>query len=439
MACILREEVVAGMAGPTEPKGLRAFVTRLRRKWKAGSIEERNALRLYASSVGFGATQAGIIAYLSVFLVRLGASAQQIGLLSSVPAAVSMVLMIPAGFVAERFRNQVRLRTISGILMRSTTLLMALAPLVFGLSAIPNVAVGLWALRTGAMAVALPPFMTVMSDAIAPQHRSRVNGTRWAIVNVVSVVLAPLFGRMLDVVRFPENYQILFAISFIGGIGNIYFFSQIKVPPLKVRERTAQWPDNLGEGLRSYISSIKDSRKFVLFLLGTVAFRVAFNMPLPLYTVFWVNELGVTDGLIGIRETAGYSALVLGYLAWATWAPRMQRRNQLAIVAVLLGLYSVATGLIPSAPWIVPVALIWGFATSGVNIGLFNIMLASVPTERMPRLSAVLNLVSSAAATIGPLLGVGLSQATSTRTALLIIGGLTILATIPFRVLGPDE
>ena len=426
------------MAGPGASKGLRALAARTRRRWAGLSVEERNALYLYAGSASFGPIQAGIGAYLAVFLARLGASAQQIGLLSSVPAIAGMIMLIPAGFVAERVRDQVRLRTLSTVVMRSTPLLLAIAPLVFALSSIPNVAVGLMALQAAALAIAMPAFMTVMSDAVAPQHRSRVNGTRWALLNGVSAVLAPFFGRMLDVVEFPLNYQILFLFSAIGGIGNVYFFSRIKVPPLEVREREPWRPGRLREGLRSYISSIRGERKFVLLLLGTVAFRVALNMPAPLYSLYWVKELGVSDGLIGFRETAAYSALVVGYLVWGRWSPRKQPRTQLTAGVLLLGLYSIATGLIPGAVWIVPIAVIWGLATPGVHIALFNIMLASAPKEKMPRLSTVLNLVANATASVGPLLGVALSQTTSIRTALLVIGGLTILSTIPFRVV-PSE
>ena len=389
-------------------------------------------------TASFGPVQAGIGAFLTVFLVRLGASAQQIGWLTSVPAMVSMILIIPAGFVAERVRDQVRLRTLGALVLRSIPLLLAIAPLIFALSSIPNVAVGLVALQAAGMAISMPAFMTVMSDAVAPQHRSRVNGTRWALLNVVGAVLVPFFGRMLDVVEFPVNYQILFIFSFIGGIGNVYFFSRIKVPPLEVPEREPWRPSHLRDGFQSYLSSIRGERKFVRFLLGTVAFRVALNMPLPLFSLYWVNELGVSDGLIGFRETAAYVALVVGYLAWGRWLPKIPQRKQLTIGVVLLGLYLIATGLIPSAVWLVPIALIWGLAMSCVNIGLFNGLLASAPKEKMPRLAAVLNLVASAAASVGPLLGVVLSQATSIRTALLVIGGLTILSTMTFRVVPSD-
>jgi len=411
---------------------------RTRHKWPPRSVEQRNTLYLYMATASRGPINAGIVAYLSVYLARLGASPQQMGLLISVPAIVGMLVLIPAGVVAERMRDQVRLRILSETVWRSPALLIAIAPLVFGPSMIPAVAVGLMAVQAAGMAVARPALMTVMTDAVAPRHRARVNGTRWAMLNVVSAVLAPLFGRMLDVVEFPFNYQVLFLFSFIGGLGSIYFFSRVKVPPLKVPEGKSWRLRNLRKGLHSYISSIRGERKFMLILVGTVAFRAALNMPLPLYSLYWVNELRVSDGLIGLRETAACFALVAGYLAWGRLASGVQPRRQLAVGGILLGLYPIATGLIPGGVWLVPVALIWGLAMSGVDIGLFGCMLAGVPKEKMPRLSAVFHLVGNAAASIGPFLGVALSQATSIRTALLIIGGVIILSTIPFRVL-PSE
>ena len=146
------------MAGPRISKRLRTWVTRTRRKWNRLSVQERNAFYLYATSASFGPIQAGIGAYLTIFLVRLGASAQQIGWLTSVPAIVSMILIIPAGFAVERVRDQVRLRSLSSSVMRIIPLLLAVAPLVFDLSSIPNVAVGLAALQAAALALAWPAF-----------------------------------------------------------------------------------------------------------------------------------------------------------------------------------------------------------------------------------------------------------------------------------------
>jgi len=413
-------------------------MTKLKEKWTPRTVQERNALYLYATTAMMGLEQAGIMTYLPVFLARLDASAEQIGLLTSIPAIVSMVVLIPAGLLAERIPNQVRLRGRSGFLMRSSFLLMSIAPWVFAASAIPSVAIIIWSLRALGLAVANSAWMTVMIDAIPARQRPRLNSIRWAMLSVVSAVLVAAFGAMLDVIVFPLNYQVLFLISFAGALLNLYFFSRIQVPPLQTKPKRRWRIGNLGQGVRSYLSSITECREFVRFLLATTAFRVAFSMSIPLFSLYWVNELQASDSWIGLRSTAGYAALVIGYLVWGRIAGRIKHRRVLLISVLLYGLYPISTALIPSAPWLLPVAVIWGVALSGVDMGLFDLMLAAAPKDKMPRLSSVLNLVSNAAAFIGPMLGVMLSNATSVRTALLVIGALQLLSTITFRLLPSD-
>ncbi|MCG2767331.1 MAG: MFS transporter [Anaerolineae bacterium] len=412
--------------------------TKLKAKWTPRTVQERNALYLYATTAMMGLEQAGIMTYMPVFLARLDASAEQIGLLTSIPAIVSMIVLIPAGLLAERIPNQVQLRGHSGFLMRSSFLLMSIAPWVFAASAIPSVAIVLWSLRALGFAVANSAWMTVMTDAIPARQRPRLNSIRWAMLSVVSAVLAAVFGGMLDVIVFPLNYQVLFLISFAGALLNLYFFSRIQVPPLQTKPKGEWHIGNLGQGIRSYLSSITECREFVRFLLATTAFRIAVNMSIPLFSLYWVNELQATDSWIGLRSTAGYTALVIGYLTWGRIAGRIKHRRVLLISVLLYGLYPISTALIPSTPWLLPVAVIWGVALSGVDMGLFDLMLAAAPKDKMPRLSSVLNLVSNAAAFIGPMLGVMLSNATSVRTALLVIGAIQLLSTITFRLLPSD-
>jgi len=417
---------------------LRRATTKLKAKWTPRTVEERNVLCLYATTAMMGIEQAGIMTYLPVFLARLDASAKQIGLLTSIPAIVSMIVLIPAGLLAERFPDQVRLRGWTAFLWRTSFLLLSVAPWVFATSAIPSIAIVLWSFRALGLAVSNSAWMTVMTDAIPARQRPRANSIRWAMLSIVSAVLAAAFGAMLDIIAFPLNYQILFIISFAGGLLNLYFFSRIQVPPLQTKPKEEWHIGNLGQGIRSYFSSITECREFVRFLLATTAFRVAFSMSIPLFSLYWVNELRATDSWIGLRGTAGYAALVIGYLMWGRMAHRVKHRRVLLISVLLYGLYPISTALIPSAPWLLPVAVIWGIALSGVDMGLFDLMLAAAPKDKMPRLSSVLFLVSSAAAFVGPMLGVMLSNATSVRTALLVIGAIQLLSTLTFRLLPSD-
>ncbi len=68
-------------------------------------------------------------------------------------------------------------------------------------------------------------------------------------------------------------------------------------------------------------------------------------MSIPLFSLYWVNELGASDGWMGLRSTAGYAALVIGYLVWGKIAGRIKHRRVLLISVLLYGLYQISTAM----------------------------------------------------------------------------------------------
>ena len=108
------------------------------------------------------------------------------------------------------------------------------------------------------------------------------------------------------------------------------------------------------------------------------------------------------------------------------------------LATLSLGLYPIATAQIRSPGLLPVVAVIWGIAWAGVNIGLLDLLLEVVPREKMPRLSSVNSMVASATGFLAPLLGAAVSDATSLRTALLVVGALQLFSTITLRMLPSD-
>ncbi len=70
------------------------------------SLYERNARNVMVDGIGVGLVS-GIATFLSVFLVRLGASNVQVGLLTAMPALVGALCAIPLGQFLGRQRNLV--------------------------------------------------------------------------------------------------------------------------------------------------------------------------------------------------------------------------------------------------------------------------------------------------------------------------------------------
>ncbi len=71
-------------------------------------------------------------------------------------------------------------------------------------------------------------------------------------------------------------------------------------------------------------------------------------------------------------------------------------------------------------------AAIWGLTGSGIDIGLFAMMMALSPEDKRPRFIAATYVLSSVTSCVGPLLGAALAEALDVRTVLLVGGALQI-------------
>ena len=174
------------------------------------------------------------------------------------------------------------------------------------------------------------------------------------------------------------------------------------------------------------------------FLGATIAYRIALNFPVALFSLYWVNVLGVHDTLIGLRGTVGNAALVIGYIYWGRSANRLTHRKVLFIAAIAYALYPVATAFSPSGVWLLPAAALWGLAASGLDIGLFDLMLSAWPTKRQPLFAAAHSMVVNAVVFMAPLLGAALANKTSLATVLVVAGIAQVVTTIPFLKLPKD-
>lgn len=405
---------------------------------KPRSQQERNARLLYLNTAMIGVPSGGIIAFLPIFMARLGASSTLIGALSSAPALLAILVFIPAAIIAERQSDHVRVRVTFAKLTRLCFLACALVPFFIPTIYLPTILIIIWVLRTFPDCVATTAWTSVISRAVPPERRAHLNSTRWALLSIMSALSSAFFGWLLDSVTFPMNYQLVFFISFVFSWLDPLIFSYIRVPKVAGPEEGEREERRLGTRVREYLNPVAHHRPFLIFAAITISYRIALSLPIPLFGLFWVEELAAPDTLIGLRGTVGYVALVVGYLFWGRMANKMGHRLLLIFSALGLALYPIATALSPSAIWLLPAAAIWGLTASGVDIGLFDLMLAAIPDERQPLFAAVWNMISNGAVFVGPLLGAALAQSTSRGTALLIAGLAQMVMTIPFIFLPHD-
>jgi len=382
------------------------------------TTEDRNALLLHADIALQGVVAGGAAAYLSVFVVRLGASPLLVGLLSSLPSLVMALLALPAGRYVERQSKLIPIVVKSRQAFRFSYLLIALVPWVVPNFAAPAI-VAIWAIAAAASAFANVSFTAAMAEAVPPQRRASVISLRYAIHAVVTAATLPITGAVLDALPFPLGYQVVFAFSFVAAMGSVWVYSKIVLPDQVTRpRRTERTP--VRERLRQVPGLLVEHRRFLDYVLSTGVFRIGISLPTALFSIYWVKNLQLDDSAIALVSMVNSIAAVLGYFYWGRMAKQRGHGPVLAYSGIGLATYPLITALSGSLPPIVLAAAAGGWFSAGINLAFFNVLLAVSPTDRRSAFVSVDTMIAQFIAFAGPLAGSALTDWIGIREALLI-------------------
>jgi MFS family permease len=422
------------------PVGVRTYLRWLRPQGLP--LEDRNIAYFTIDTALQGLMMGGVFSFISVFLVRLGASKLQVSLLTSLPAIVMMVTSIPSGQFVQRQKDLVRFTNVVRVFHRGSILLVALLPFLVYEALIPVVIV-LWSLKAISNALLEASWMSVVAELIPPRRRARVNGMRWAILSVVTAASTAGFGYLLDQLPFPLGYQVVFLISFVGGSAGMVFWSKLQIPEntLGGRGENSIEGQGIGKQIRAHWRSLQVPA-FVRYELATSVMRLGLNMPTALYSIFWIRELGASDLWIGWLTTTSRLATIVGYFLWGRIVTRRGHFKPLLICTVGMGAYPVLMAWVPDQVWLPFVSLVQGFFMTGVNLAVFDTLLDVCPPDRRPSFMAVNTMLASGAIFVAPLLGSALADWASVRGVFYLAGGVHLIAMVLFwalRVAAEDD
>ncbi|MGC9468288.1 MAG: MFS transporter [Anaerolineae bacterium] len=401
------------------------------------SFENRNILFFTIDTALQGLMMGGIFSFLSVFVVRLGASELQTSLVTSLPAIVMVLASIPAGRLVQRQRNLVRFTNWVRVFHRGAILLVALLPF-FTQRHLIGLIIAIWTVKAISNVLLESSWMAVVAEIIPAHRRAQVNGMRWTIVSIVTAGAVAIFGYMLDRLPFPLNYQIVFLVSFVGGSLGMVFWGKLRTADQARPEPNARPTRNLRQQIRAYWRSLRVPA-FVRYELTTAVFRLGFNMPTALYSIYWIRELKASDLWIGWHATANQLALILGYAVWGKIISRKGYSGPLLICTLGMGLYPLLNTLIPSQVWLPVISIVQGFFITGVNLAFFDTLLGVCPEDRRPSFIAVNTMLASFAIFIAPLLGSFVARLTNLRAVFFIASGIHLVAALLFWLLKTAE
>ena len=391
---------------------------------------DRNTYFLYTEIV-FAAILSAAGAFNGTYILRLGGSNALVGLLSSIPALLAIFTYLPAARILERQRSQMPWVVWSLFLARLGYMFLPLLPFFMGRHVAEATVVVLVSMHVPAVFFSTA-WSPLLSDLIPA--RSRGNVLSWRSI-LSSATIAPLIflaGRWLDAADFPGNYQWLYAVGVLGGLASTWLVARIR--PERIAEPTPVDRTRAEEG--SWWSSLREAASgepgFTRIVVNTLLFNLGAWMIGPLFIIFYVRELGATDGWVGSLGTLAHVGVIAGYWVWRRVVRRLGDARSLLLAALPVCAHPFLVALVPDLTVILAVEFAINTIAPGVNLSHGMIFLELLPSGRKYTATAIYSMIMNVGAFVGPLIGVALASRIGIVNTLLIGGVLRALGALTF-------
>jgi MFS family permease len=399
----------------------------------------RNFNHLYLDMGWFAILSGSSMAFLAIYAARLGANPLQIGFLGAMPAVVNLLFAIPASqWLQKRAIGKAVFWT--SVFYRLGYMFMIILPWFF------NDRQQIWVLILLSLLMGIPGtalavgFNALFADAVPSQWRAHVAGIRNVVLSVVYVITSVVCGAILTMVPFPAGYQIVFGIGFLGAAMSSFhlFFvrSLVFSGPLDL-EGINREPDgnrsNLGV---CWFAQIRDmflrdaiwKTPFRNTLLVLFFFHTAQYVTAPLFPIYFVNILHLTDQQIGLGTAGFYLTVFIGSTQFSRISNRFGHQKVTGVGVALMSLYPVLLSFSTGFGQYMLISLVGGFSWALVGGALANYLLEKIPAGNRPPYLAWYNIALNAAILLGSLLGPVAADLIGLGTALFIFGLFRLIA-----------
>lgn len=397
----------------------------------------RNLLWFWFDGLFASGSDNVVATYLTVFLLALGATQGQIGLMSSLSSLTAAVMLLVGAGLVERSGRKRSVVLLAGGFGRTALLLLALVPFMLSGSVLVIVGIALSISRDALANLSYPAWMAITGDIIPIEGRGRYFASRNFIMGVTGMAATFLVGLIIPRFTGTGGYQLALGLAFIVGLFAIYSFSHIndRIQPERAQRPSApalavvtdiietanvestvavpaaaaasprQKQLNVKLSLKENIREILSHSEFVQFAGITALWNIALNFAGPFFTVHLVKNLGANASMVGLTAIASSLSGMLIQFKLGQLNDRWGSRKLTVISGLLIPIIPLAWAFIDSAWYVIPINLVSGALWGAYGMGSFNYLLQITPQERRARFSAIFQMVVTVSLAVGAALG----------------------------------
>jgi MFS family permease len=394
-----------------------------------------NFIHLYFDLAWFGILSGTAMSFLTVYAARLGGSGFQIGLLAATSAFVNLILAIPA---SQIFQKRPVGRTVfwSSVLYRIGYLAWIPLPWLFTNQG------QIWALIAITLLMGIPltvqaiGFNALFAAAVPLEWRASVAGIRNMVYSVTYMLSALGAGWLLVHLAFPVGYQVVFGIGGFAALMSSAHLFFVRIPPsVPMTPGLSASPEQGAHQKPSTRSLWQSSLRldvwrtpFAGVLLAMLGLHFTQYLAIPLFPLFSVNVLHLTDQNIGIGTALYYMTSMLGSTQLNLVVRRLGHRKVTGLGFMIMSFYPGLMAFAHSAYWYYFVSIIGGYSWALMGSAYMNYVLENIPENDRPAHLAWYNIILSASILVGSLVGPLIAGFTGLALALLVAAILRLLA-----------
>lgn len=393
---------------------------------------------LYLDILWFGVLNGSSISFITVYFARIGGSGSQIGFLGALPAIVAILFTVPAGIWLQK-GDANRKVVIASFVHRVFYLVWIPIPFLFTNS----LEIQLFLIVTFLMSIPgtilQVGFNGLFADTVPTEWRGHVAGVRNALLAVATIISSLICGQLLIKIPFPVNYQVVFAMGFTGAmLSSIHLLLLIrqygkisinrpinnessnirddKFTSRRIKPAFIDWP------------KINNNPHFYKIMMLLFFFHLAQYMCVPVFPIFWVKYLKLTDNLISLGNGVLFVTVFLGSLQISKLSKKHGNKKIVGIGGLMMALYPGIMAF-SKGPFLYFVAsMVAGFAWSLAGGLLVNYLLEKIPEKNRAPYLSLYNLFFFSAVLLGSLFGPVFGDLIGITNALILFAVLRLAA-----------
>lgn len=357
-----------------------------------------------------------IASFIAVYVLRLGGTEEQVGLLTSLPFLINAAVLAFSARSSVTPRQALRRSVRSAVVHRTFIALVVLAPLVGRWA--PIWVLAIYSIASGAMSLSATYWTAVVSDMFPPNQRGRVFGIRGVFTGFAGFLATFAAGYLLDALPFPANFSLTFSLAVVVTILSTFYLARLEPDEGGETETSESETKRLESGpvgalvqrthsegfLRSLLTGSR-RHDFLRVTVPIVLFNMGFFGLAPVVNIYLIERLGLSNSAIGILTSVFILSQVVGSLVWGQLADRWGN-HAIAFAAVVgMSVQAAIFWMVPTFGFLAVIQGIGGFCFAGVVLGTFNMIISVGERSERSKVITWVNTFGNLAAFVGPLVG----------------------------------